>query len=94
MDLVEVGQNWKNFYWPSKFPFVPAIGKVFLSLISANINILAESPKNCVASVNQRLFHSQSDIDRQIYAVGLISAMGNIINASIINGNLLFMKIP
>ena len=29
IDLVEVGQNWKNFYWPSKFPFVPAIGKVF-----------------------------------------------------------------
>eukprot|EP00091_Calanus_sinicus_P006776 TRINITY_DN17523_c0_g1_i1.p1 TRINITY_DN17523_c0_g1~~TRINITY_DN17523_c0_g1_i1.p1 ORF type:complete len:121 (-),score=29.44 TRINITY_DN17523_c0_g1_i1:307-669(-) len=62
IDLVEVGQNWKNFYWPSKFQVIH----------------VPDSPKNYVVDVTQRLFHSQSDMDRRRYGIGLLCAMDSL----------------
>ena len=39
MDLVEIGDNWKTFFWPSKSPVHPLGGKTIIYSLKIYFNV-------------------------------------------------------
>ena len=79
VDYVEIGDNWKNFYWPSRYQILTSKSYLLFSII---ISILHISDASRIPSFdeNQDLLHRDRDSDRRrrsMTYVALTSAKGN-----------------
>ena len=84
LDVVEVGDNWKNFYWPSKVPIHHLKGKsstvIIFTLSKLTFLDISDNQTNYVEIVTQKLFHPEAELERKrqsFRALAFHSAMGN-----------------
>ena len=88
MDFVEVGDNWKNFYWPSQTPVLPRRGNHNVHFLFVNITIISDDCRTHaenVLGVTQQLFHPEGEMERlrqSVTALALVSAIGNLLVVS------------